>query len=1566
MANDGKITLKDLVTDEALRFGYIYAENLKVAIQANEELKNSSKELNKVMGLYRNAESNSKLIEVKNLEKNAIDKMVEAMRNEQIALQKLDEERQKAISMEKLIAEVQKARQKTAGASKKAIDEERLSHTKLTNSLKQEEQFEKSLERTKRERIETEKKTLELSAKMITQQGEEIKLLSQSEDLEKRKLATEKEEVKLLQELERLEQRRLITSREEVAKLQQEERLKKTRLDTIRAEKAALLDEQRIIKSSLDIKSQELRIAAQEEAAKKRNTVLTAEERVQNEMLNRAKKQQAREVLGLVGPYEKLRRERNEAQKRLADLLSAEHKNTQEIKAAQREYDKLAAKVKEVNRATEIYKDNIGNYESAFSGLAGMLEPLVAAFGIATGISLFSDAVRGAVAVIKDYEAEIVNLAAIAGHTREEIAPLEEEIQNVAKASINSATDVAKLATELIKLGSTPEEAMKLLKPVNDLSLALRASAEEAATLVKSLLNAYGEGAQEAARYTDVLAEAANRSALDFQGLRDAFSYIAPTARTVGFSLEKTAAILGILADNGIKAESAGRLTSTAMIRLSQSGLTLEEALTKLNDAQRQGKDELELLSLAGGLFGAEAAKIGIILANNQDKIEKNTVAYQNSKGALEDLTNKQLKSLDAQLKILDSSLEDYILNLNESTGFSEKLASAAKFLAENLDIIIDVALKAGAAFVIYKAAVIANSIATRIAVIANNAMAVSTAFVSRGLAGARAEMQALNIASRANPFGLIVVAAAALIYVISSLNKNIKELNAETKSNTEEVLKNRDTLEANGKSISKMADRYEELAGKINRNAKEQKEMNELTEALSKIAPEAIEKVNKYGEVVELNTAKLREYVNLQKEQANLQTTIAIQKELELLKELKEQRAEFNGLEKEGNNVNIEGVGIIKRKNGLLVSAAGYSDNLKKLNVEDLAIVRLQVSQNKSLIIETEARINSLKRLQTQATATNAATSGGTPTDTAPIERTIAVINAEIQAERDKIDALSFATRAQGVEIKKRIAALEKEKEAIFSTEKAIKKAKKTREEELAAMRKINDDAYNLSVFRLNRVKQINDDIVADDNATFEERTNAAIKSQEYALALNEEALEKQLKDISRYNDKVRDLSNKEIERLVTSIQIPADLREKLNNEEILALEKYYAEKENIYKKSEASIDDLVSGNFEKNLNAELQMRENALNEALIAENDRFNNERTNERNREKAVERHESNIAKIKKAYAIQAVQEQIKAFEALLAAEALTAEQRKDAEAKLSDFRRELSDLQVKTFEDNSSKEVKTFEDQVEQIKDLAGQLKDALGEFANALFDARIQKIDDEIAAQEEYYGRQIELAGNDAAQRELIEKEQEKKRQALEKKKREEQRKQAIFNKALKIVDIGIATAQGIMQAYAQTGPIAGSVFAALIAALGAVQLATVLATPIPKYRHGRKGGPAEIAYVGDGGVSEVIEKKDGSIRLTPSKATLTMLDKGDSVHSSHDAYMRYMRGRILSGVTDEHNRIKNFNHDADASRDNGRLKETIKDAIKDGFKTAKINNNIIMPKIDIEHAIWALKNKNWN
>src|SRR5690606_12160678 len=116
-------------------------------------------------------------------------------------------------------------------------------------------------------------------------------------------------------------------------------------------------------------------------------------------------------------------------------------------------------------------------------------------------------------------------------------------------------------------------------KPVIDLSLGLNAPADEAGEFLVQMLNAFQKSTDSAAEFADTIATIRTSTTLDFQKMRDSFAYIAPIANLLNKDLAWTGATVGILADNGLKAESAGRLLSTALIKLATAGKTLPQAL---------------------------------------------------------------------------------------------------------------------------------------------------------------------------------------------------------------------------------------------------------------------------------------------------------------------------------------------------------------------------------------------------------------------------------------------------------------------------------------------------------------------------------------------------------------------------------------------------------------------------------------------------------------------------------------------------------------------------------------------------------------------------------------------------------------------------------------------------------------------------------------------------------------------------------------------------------------------------------------------------------------------------
>ncbi|MBS3993825.1 MAG: hypothetical protein KGZ87_08920, partial [Bacteroidetes bacterium] len=541
----------------------------------------------------------------------------------------------------------------------------------------------------------------------------------------------------------------------------------------------------------------------------------------------------------------------------------------------------------------------------------------------------------------------------------------------------------------------------------------------------------------------------------------------------------------------------------------------------------------------------------------------------------------------------------------------------------------------------------------------------------------------------------------------------------------------------------------------------------------------------------------------------------------------------------------------------------------------------------------------------------------------------------------------------------------------------------KKLRKELYDAQKKADDDAFKLSQFRLQREIDLNNKIVEDEKSTLDEKLDALEVANQKMLQKHKEGLENELKQLGKYDEDsgkfVRQLSDIEIAEFIKT----GELKKKLTAEQQLLYEKYQEALTGIAiteeKKRQAIIDNELNV-LQKRIDAELQTKDNNLNKDLVAENNTYVNEldaaKGNFELIEKAREDHEKRVLAIQKKYAIDGLNFQISKIEDLLAnqdklpeKERISAEKIAKYTADLFRFKKEVSDLETENYAENIFTKEYLEKEFSERVKDLAFQLKDALVDFTNTIFDARIQRIDDDIQRSEEYYNKQLELAGDDQIQKDLIANEAEKQREKLEAKKRKEQQKQAIFNKIANLATIVAQTALASITALGPPpyglGPIFGPALLPYIIGIGAVQAATVLAQPIPKYKHGRKGGKEEIAYVGDGGVSEVITDKYGNNpRLTPNKPTLTFLKKDDQVHSSVEEYYKLQRAAMMSSLAMEG---KNMNdYQAKQLFDDAYGKEMLEE-LKQTRKVIERQKTIILKnKIDIPHSIWKSKNINWN
>ena len=273
----------------------------------------------------------------------------------------------------------------------------------------------------------------------------------------------------------------------------------------------------------------------------------------------------------------------------------------------------------------------------------------------------------------------------------------------------------------------------------------------------------------------------------------------------------------------------------------------------------------------------------------------------------------------------------------------------------------------------------------------------------------------------------------------------------------------------------------------------------------------------------------------------------------------------------------------------------------------------------------------------------------------------------------------------------------------------------------------------------------------------------------------------------------------------------------------------------------------------------------------------------------REAITQKHEEEVARLTEIYAQQRAQASVQSLEQLLKNEDMSAEERQQLEDQLAKAKIEaekaVTDAVIAENQRQVDADTKAFQKRMENVQkwlQVASDGLNAINDLASAIFDAKIERIEAEQESNTEAGEAEQERIAELVEKNVITEEEGEARKRAaadrtqkkeaeLEKKKQELKYKQAVWDKANQLAQAGINTAMSITQTAAQLGFPAAIPFIAIAGAMGAIQIATILATPIPKYAKGTKDHPGGLAIVGDGGRQEVVSY-GGNMFLTPRYA----------------------------------------------------------------------------------------------
>lgn len=497
--------------------------------------------------------------------------------------------------------------------------------------------------------------------------------------------------------------------------------------------------------------------------------------------------------------------------------------------------------------------------------------------------------------------------------------------------------------------------------------------------------------------------------------------------------------------------------------------------------------------------------------------------------------------------------------------------------------------------------------------------------------------------------------------------------------------------------------------------------------------------------------------------------------------------------------------------------------------------------------------------------------------------------LKKQVQAGEDALlklieDSLERQRQAEMLSYNRRLKELQEQLSKTKEKEVQLRTALNNQIQGLTAEH--NKKMEEIEMSRLERVRKAESEFIASHLAVVKEGSEEE-KSWRYKELTNQEQTELLAIQKSE-NDKT--LTHEQAEQMRLNIALKySDMRTKLEEE--------YAEKQADIIQKKYGVEEIKSNDaYSKAVNA---AKQKYAEELALAKGDAEAQER---------IRRElDDELFRLDVEYSQKAAESAVKMIEDILKLENLSAEDRLRWEQELTNAKINLANMvadanaasvERQIDDDNRLREKRKAN--LERWLGVASDTITNIGSLVNALFDGQIQKIEEQQEANTQAGDKEQERITELVNKKVITQEEGEarkraaealtaKKNEELEKKKAALQRKQAIFQKATDLAQAGISTALAITNALTTSPFPLGLAMAAIAGAMGAVQIATILATPIPQYAKGtdyHKGGPA---IVGDGGRPEVV-LFNGGAWLTPDSPTLVDMPKGAVVIPSVNEY----------------------------------------------------------------------------
>lgn len=419
----------------------------------------------------------------------------------------------------------------------------------------------------------------------------------------------------------------------------------------------------------------------------------------------------------------------------------------------------ITNELKSAEEGTLRFYRNVGNYQEAASGLDNIKSKFKDA-GVTIAAAITGGSIGSFVGSVKEigmaFDDQMAKVLAVTNATDEQYQMLRDKAMELGESTRYTATEAAQALELLSRNGLNAEQATGTLTGVLQLAQSNAIGLAEAADTMTGVMNSFHMSVEETTRINDVLSQTSARSATNVTLLAESLRNSAPTAYSLGISLEETTAAIGALADNNIKGADAGTKMQQVLLGLSSPtakqakafktlGLNISAdtiktdgltgTLQKLADSGiMKMSDRMQLL---GDIFGRRATPAILALLQSFDKLKLHLEENTNAAGTNARMFDQSYSDLSVNIASLNSAFESLKIRIydafkDSANGPIQTLTSLVLALGQNLSRVGEIAMS-----------VIAGITFTKLI---NNAVSAYTQIKNSAVTNAQAATQQLQI----------------------------------------------------------------------------------------------------------------------------------------------------------------------------------------------------------------------------------------------------------------------------------------------------------------------------------------------------------------------------------------------------------------------------------------------------------------------------------------------------------------------------------------------------------------------------------------------------------------------------------------------------------------------------------------------------------------------------------------------------------------------------------------------------------------------------------------------------